>query len=270
MSILIRILAVVACLVLVIIIGLKIKPKPFPTYAGSASPPKTVPLPDGLPVPVERFYRTVYGERVPVITSTVLSGPAQLRFGGIPFQGRYRFVHQAGHGYRHYIEATFFGLPLMKVDEFYLDGVGRMELPVGVIEDQPKVNDAANLGLWAETVWFPALFVTDPRVQWLPIDDTTSALVVPFGKATQTLIVRFDPVTSLITHLEAMRFKGEDSPSRTLWIDEAVVWSELNGQMTMTTGSVTWMDEGTPWAVFHIEELLLNANVSEYIRQHGL
>jgi len=270
MSILIRILAVVACVVLIIIIGLKIKPKPFPSYAGSASPPDTVPLPDNLPIPVERFYRTLYGERVPVIRSAILSGPARLRLGGIPFKGRYRFVHEAGQGYRHYIEATFFGLPLMKVNEFYLDGVGRIELPFGVTEDEPKINDAANLGLWAETVWFPALYITDPRVEWLPLDDATAALVVPFGEAKQTLIVRFDPATSLITHLEAMRFKGEDSPSRTRWIDEGVAWRELDGQLTMTTGAVTWMDEGSPWAVFEIEEMVLNADVSDYVKKHSL
>ncbi len=37
----------------------------------------------------------------------------------------------AGHGYRHYIEATVFGYPVMKVNEYYFDGKARMELPEG-------------------------------------------------------------------------------------------------------------------------------------------
>jgi hypothetical protein len=79
---------------------------------------------------VERFYRRIYGERVPVITSAVITGRAKMRLGPFTFPGRFRFTHDAGRGYRHYIEATFFGLPPMKINETYLDGKGRMELPL--------------------------------------------------------------------------------------------------------------------------------------------
>ncbi|MGH8246898.1 MAG: DUF6544 family protein, partial [Gammaproteobacteria bacterium] len=90
---------------------------------------KTIPVPKDLPVPVERFYRKIHGENLPLIESAVISGRAEMRIGRITFPGRFRFTHDAGHGYRHYIEATFFGLPLMKVNEHYLDGKSRMELP---------------------------------------------------------------------------------------------------------------------------------------------
>ena len=43
---------------------------------------------------------------------------------GIAFPARFRFIHEAGRGYRHYIEATVFGLPLMKVNERYLGPPG--------------------------------------------------------------------------------------------------------------------------------------------------
>jgi hypothetical protein len=33
-----------------------------------------MPLPDGLPAPVERFYRQVYGDDVPRIESAVITG----------------------------------------------------------------------------------------------------------------------------------------------------------------------------------------------------
>ena len=51
-----------------------------------------------------------------------------------------------------YIEATIFGYPVMKVNEWYLDSKARMELPVGVIENEPKIDMAANLALWGESV----------------------------------------------------------------------------------------------------------------------
>ena len=37
---------------------------------------------------------------------------------------RWRFTYQAGEGSRHYIEATVFGQPVMKVNEYYLTGTG--------------------------------------------------------------------------------------------------------------------------------------------------
>ena len=87
----------------------------------------------------------------------MITGRAEMRIAGITFPARYRFIHDAGKGYRHYIEATFFGLPLMKVNEHFLDGNARLELPFGVTEGEPKVNQGANLALWAESMWLPRI-----------------------------------------------------------------------------------------------------------------
>ena len=75
-----------------------------------------------------------WGVAVPLVDSAVLTGRGALRFGPVTLPARYRFTHLTGRGYRHYIEATWFGLPVMKVNEWYLDGHGRMELPSGAVE----------------------------------------------------------------------------------------------------------------------------------------
>ena len=74
-------------------LGLQVQPRPFPAYP-PAGTPETVPLPAGLPAPVERFYRQTYGGRVPVITSAVITGRATLRPvpGGPAFPARFRFM----------------------------------------------------------------------------------------------------------------------------------------------------------------------------------
>lgn len=269
MKVIILIIVAVIALLALGWLGLQINPKPFTAYQGEPTELKTMPLPDNLPAPVERFYRQIYGESVPIIESAVISGRARLRVNGITFPARYRFIHRAGKDYRHYIEATIFGLPLMKVNERYLDGVSRMALPFGVTENEPKVNQAANLALWAEAIWFPSILITDPQVRWEPVDADTSLLIVPYGEAEEHFVVRFDSVTGLLDILESMRYKGAESDAKTLWLNQAVEWRDIGGRTIPAVGAVTWFDEGTPWAVFTVESLTYNANVQDDIRSTG-
>lgn len=256
-------------LILLAYLGLQIRPAPFPSLREPSGHRDTVPLPAGLPAPVERFFQTLYGDTVPVITSAVISGRAALRIRGVRLLARFRFFHEAGHAYRHVIEVTWFGLTLMRVNETYLDGRSRLELPFGVTENEPKVDQAANLGLWSEAIWFPALYLTDPRVRWEPIDDVTAVLVAPFGADEERFIVRFDPDSGLVSLFESMRYKGAESQGKTLWLNQARGWGEVGGHLIPHRAALIWLDEGTPWAVFTVEEVVHNLEVGAYLRTPG-
>lgn len=255
---------------LFLIFGLRVQPQSFPSFSGQNSPIATIPVPADLPTPVSRFYQILFEDEIPIIESAVLTARGTTRFQGITFPARLRFTHDAGQGYRHYIETTLFGQPLMKVNEHYLDGHARMALPFGIIENEPRVDMAANLGLWGESVWLPSIFITDSRVRWEAIDDNTARLVVPFEDGEDSFTVVFNPETGLLEHMTALRYKEADSEQKIPWQLDILDWGRYQGFLLPSRAAVTWMDEDTPWLIMEMEDVAFNVDVSDYIRAEGL
>ena len=191
-------------------------------------------------------------------------------FMNIPIPARFVFVHAAGKDYRHYFEATWFGIPLLKVNEGYIDGESFFESPMGSYYNEQNANQGANLVVWAEAVWFPSLWLTDARARWEPVDEYSARLYVPFGEKQEAFIVRFNPQTNMLDIMEAMRYRdlGQGKP-KILWIVQNGPSQPVEGTNLNSVGSVTWLDQGKPWAYFNVEELVFNLDVSDYTLQRG-
>jgi len=256
--------------ILFVVFGLRVQPAPFPAYtAALAYPAETAPIPEGLPEPVERFYRLTYPDgRVPVYHTAVISGRGTLRIMGVTFPSRYRFIHKTGYDYRHYFESTFYGLPVFKVNEHYLDGRGRLELPFGVVENDLAVDSAANQGLWAEMNVYPAAYLTDPRVRWEAVDEVTARLYIPWQAGEQVFRFHFDPQTGRVLSLDTMRHRDAQS-GLIQWTAGGILVPARNGHPAKEILTATWADEGTPWLMLETEDMAYNTDVSDYIRQTG-
>jgi hypothetical protein len=254
-------------LLLAVVFGLRVRPTPLPAFSAPTAEVETMPLPVGLPAPVERFYRQTYGEKIPIYHSAVVSGRGTVRLGGITFPGSMRFSHIAGKDYHHYFEVYIYGLPILKMNEWYLDGHNRLELPFVVVENDPCDDSAANQGLWAESLAYPAIFLTDPRVRWEPVDETHARVSVPYGNSAQVFTMQFDPQSGELIRYETQRCFDAKHPSMRWWGDLTSGKSQ-DGEPTRTINA-TWENEGTPWLIVEIEEVALNADLSRSIRQKG-
>lgn len=264
--------AVLAALVFVAWLGFQIQPASFGALRHPGQEPQTTTIPAGLPAPVDRFLRATYGgDRIPVLSTVVLSGRAKMRPAGpLYLPARFRFVHNVGHDYRHYFEATWFGIPILTVDEGYVDGVSFFDSPVvGSQADHPKLRQGANLALWTEAMMFPAALVLDPRVSWQAVDDDTAVLRVPFEAGHESVTVRFDPDTGLVTTMEVMRYRSTTDSRKTLWIPSSDEYAVLGGATMSVTGSATWFDQKYAWATFHVEDVVFNADLSDYLHARG-
>lgn len=265
-------IAVPILIVALLAVALRIQPRGFPPYPGAAKSPdwERVPLRVDLPAPARRYFEKLFPDGVPLITSAVISGKATLRL-GLPLPARFRFTHDAGKDYRHYIEVVIFGYPLFKVNERFWDGKGRMELPFATYEDTRELNSAANLGLWGESIWLPSIWLTDSRVRWEAIDDQSCRLIVPFGAESDSFTVRFDPQTGMIDTLTAMRHRDAAPGAKLIgWQNKVLEWRIFHGIAAPKVASVQWLDQSKPWALWTIEEVAYNVDVTEYVRAKGI
>ncbi len=261
---LIIVLIILAALVLIAWLGLQVRPKAFAMPDLPAGETQTMPLPAGLPAPVERFYRATYGDQIPVIHSVVITGRGRIRPFGVWMPTRYVIVHEAGKSYRHYFEVTIFNIPFLITQEGIIDGKSFFESPMGTFYNDPNTNQGANLALWAEGGWFPALWLSDPRARWQAVDENTAILFVPYEDSEENFVVRFNPHTGLVDRMEAMRFKARGDTDKVLWITNEVV---SPGKPSISYA--TWLDDGQPWAALGLDEIRFNLDVSQYVRARG-
>lgn len=239
-------------------LGLQIRPQSITPEPSTAEDLGSMAIPTDLPAPVRRYLQVACGDRIPRTESMVAWGTARLQL-GLWMPVRFQLYHQPGQAFKRTMDVTWFGIPLMQALDSYIAGKG-MTGPVTKLESGPGVDQGANMILWAEATFYPSLLVTDPRIRWEAIDESSARLIFPFGDQQDELIFHFDPVSGLVTRTSALRSQGNGE--KAAWYAETVAWQTVNGIQVPKRVAVTWAAQGQPWSVWDFEGVVWNVAVT--------
>ena len=267
LTVIISIICIVFFLIGLIWLGFRIEPESFLRHPKNTSIAGTIELPPDLPEPVMRYYETAAGTRVPEVRSAVVWSKAKLRINGIWMPVRSKTYYLPGQAFLRYMEVTWFGLPILRVNDSFINGEGvtRIEGLLNSKESGEKINQGSNLALWGEVVFTPSIFVTDKRASWESLDKGTVRLVVPYGEQNDSLLFNFDPETGLITRISALRYKGQGE-EKTPWLIDITEWMISHYIKIPSQFSVIWEDESSPWSYWTVEGVEYNVDISNIIK----
>lgn len=243
-------------------LGLQAPPANFPPPTDEAADLGTVAVPADLPAPVRRYFQVAFGDQVPRVEAMMAWGRARANF-GLWMPLRFRLYHQPGQAFKREMEVTWFGWPVLQALDQYINGVG-LTGPVGNAESGPQVNQGANMILWAEAPFYPSLLITDPRIRWEAMDDSSARLIFPFGDQEDELVYHFDPKSGLITYLSAMRYQGSN-PEKVGWRVDFQSWQTVNGMQVPLRVAITWANQSGPWSYWDFEEIRWNVDLSQQL-----
>ena len=252
--------------------GLQVKPRPFPPHPERTRDLGTVTLPTDLPELVGGYIRATIGERVPRIQTAVVWGRGEFNLLGLWFPMRFKSYHVAGREFRRDMELTWFGIPIFRGYDAYINRKGSLEFTglfglLHVSDEGTKIDQGDNLAMWAEApLTTPSVLVLDPRVSWESIDSHTARLVFPFGDGEDSLRVAFDAETNLMGSISGMRYRDRED-TKTPYRGEYEEWKTVQRIKVPHHTVAIWEDQGRPYVILDIEGTEYNVEISEKIPQ---
>ena len=251
-------------------LGLQVEPEPLPPPRGSTRDLGTTEIPTDVPEPVGRYLRATAGERLPKIRTAVVWGRGEFNFFGLAwFPMRFvAYYDIPKREFRREIELTWFGIPIFRGYDAYIDGKGILKFGglfglLNVTDSGPKTDQGDNMAMWGELLGYaPSAAVQGRGVHWEPIDSTSSRLVFPLGGKQDTLRVQFDPKSGLVEQVSGMRYR-DDEEMKSPWRGENHGgWRTVHGIKMARRSVGRWEDWEEPYIVLDLEGAKYNVDVS--------
>ena len=207
---------------------------------------------EGLPAPVQRYFRAVLKDGQPIITAVTIdiAGTFNMSPAGEqwkPFTSHQRVVtHHPGFLW----DAKIAMLPAVKVHvvDSYIVGHGLLHAAIqglftmADIQGEGEIARGEFMRWFAEVAWYPTALLPSQGVHWGAVDDQSANATFTDGPLTLTLLFRFNEA-GLIASFRAEARGGMvgDKMVMTPWEG---VWSDYrvrDGVQVPFTGEVAWI-----------------------------
>jgi hypothetical protein len=206
---------------------------------------------EGLPTPVQRYFREVLKEGQPLIAAATveLSGTFNMSASGEqwkPFTSRQMVVtRRPGFLW----DARVFMLPglMVRVVDSYVAGRGLLHaaiLGLFTVADDSGGGEIARgefMRFFAEAAWYPTALLPSQGVRWEAVDDRSANATIVDGPLTLTLLFRFNDA-GLIGSFRA-EARGAMVGKEMVMVPWEGTWSNYQTRDGMTvplTGEVAW------------------------------
>lgn len=265
MKVVLYVISGVVAVVAAALAGFLVKPGLFPMPASSRTAAvQTMPVPEDLPAPVDRWLRTEYPDGLPMHTNVYMRGTGVMRFGPVAVPFRHQVELVPGEGFVRRMDLTWYGMVIARGKDTYVDGRGFMKTPVGGFGGD-KIDQGADVVNWLEALAVPAAVLGDRRVRWEPVDDTSARLVYPHGGGEDSFVLGFDPKSGLPSWAKAQRYKDADATAEKLeWTATMKDRKSFDGVHTATVVDATWEGASKPWATFRMTDVRSDIELVDY------
>ena len=247
-------------------LGLQVKPVNFPAPAASGPLDEKLSLPADLPAPILRHFRNSFGRNIPLVQTAVVWGHARLKKAGLWVPARFQAYYQAGKAFYRAVQCTWFGQPIVTGHTALLNGQGELFARglLNLDEHSVEITQSQVLALWAESLFTPGVLVLGSPARWLPRDEESARLMVPFGEGEETLVWRVDPHTGWLAQVNALRWRL-GTPHKVPWRVDYSAWTAYSGVYIPSRLSLTWEDSVGPYAQFEVDGAAFNVDISHTI-----
>jgi hypothetical protein len=157
---------------------------------------------EGLPAPVQRYFRLVLRQGQPLISAVTIDMVGTFNMSAIaerwkPFTSRQRVItRRPGFLW----DAQVWILPglLVRVVDSYIAGVGLLHAAILGVFTVAKVSGEGEIARGefmryvAEAAWYPTALLPSAGVRWQAIDDRSASATVAEGSLTLTLLFQFN------------------------------------------------------------------------------
>ncbi|MBD1856402.1 MULTISPECIES: DUF6920 family protein [Leptolyngbya] len=203
---------------------------------------------EGLPEPVQQFFRAVLQDGQAIVTSVRLSQQGQFNMSETkakwnPFTATQLVTTQhPGFDWDARIQMAS-GLNAF-VHDTYLLGKGSLHasllglFTVADVYGTSQSDQGELLRFFAETTWYPTALLPSQGVRWEAIDETSARATLTDGATTVSLVFQFNAEGTIATMRAEARYR--DTLTAMPWSGRFWDYSVCNGMLIPLEGEVGW------------------------------